>query len=362
MRLRNLLPLSAALLLAACAEQAPSTPPTTKPVKVEVAGARAGPTVDSFVGTIRARQRTELSFETYGRLHSIKVDVGDHVRAGQVLAQLDEAPTRWRLDKAVAERKAASVTLTERETWLRQQEALMRDNIIAPAALQLAQASYQQAVSQLTAAEAAVASARRDLELTRITAPFDGRIVARLAQPFVDIAAGQSVLQLEAGQEYELISMLPDVVAEKLAIGKEAFAYSGEQRLALKLARLSSRSENGSLVQAIFQIKDAPANIRSGTVVELELARAEDAQLTLPNTALINANDGKTTNVFIIKSGSLHRRAITTDGHLLPNGRIAITSGVANGEHVVIAGTAFLKDGQAVVEHQSQTILQGVSQ
>lgn len=362
MRLRSLFPLSAALLLAACAEQAPSPPPAAKPVKVEVAGTRSGPSVDSFVGTIRARQRTELSFETYGRLHSVKVDVGDRVHAGQVLAQLDEAPTRWRLDKAIAERKAASAVLAERQTWLHQQEALARDNIIAPAALQVAQASYQQAVSQLAVAEAAVASARRDTELTRITAPFDGRVVARLAQPFVDIAAGQSVLQVESGQDYELVSLLPDVVAEKLTIGKDAYAHNGDQRIAIKLARLSSRSESGSLVQAIFQIKDAPANLRSGTVVELELLRTDASLLTLPNTALINADDGKTTHVFIVKSGSLHRRAITTDGRLLPNGRIAVTKGVANGEHVVIAGTAFLKEGQAAVEHRPQTMLQGVNQ
>ena len=138
MRTRSLCALSAALLLAACAEHAPPPAAPAKPVKIEIAGDSARQQADSFVGTLRARQRTDLSFETSGRLTLIKADVGDQVRAGQVLAQLDPAPARWRLDKAVADRNAANATLAERQTWLRQQEALARDGIISPAALQAA--------------------------------------------------------------------------------------------------------------------------------------------------------------------------------------------------------------------------------
>lgn len=362
MRPRSLCAIGAALLLAACAEHAPPPAASAKPVKIEVAGDRASQAADSFVGTLRARQRTDLSFETSGRLTIIKADVGDQVRAGQVLAQLDPAPARWRLDKAAADRNAANATLAERQTWLRQQEALARDGIISPAALQAAQASHQQAVSQQAAAEAAVAAARRDLDLTRITAPFDGQVVARPAQPFIDVAPGQAILQLESGHALELVAQLPDAVAARLKPGVTAYARSGQDRLDVKLERLSGRSDNGSLAQAVFRVENAPATMRSGAAVALELPLQAAQALTLPASAIITANDAGNPSVFIVKDGSLERRKVSTGGRLLPEGRVAITSGVQAGDQVVVAGTAFLNEGQAVVAHRSQTLLQGARQ
>jgi len=362
MRTRSLCALSAALLLAACAEHAPPPAAPAKPVKIEIAGDSARQQADSFVGTLRARQRTDLSFETSGRLTLIKADVGDQVHAGQVLAQLDPAPARWRLDKAVADRNAANATLTERQTWLRQQEALARDGIISPAALQAAQASHQLAASQQAAAEAAVATARRDLDLTRITAPFDGQVVSRSAQPFIDVASGQTILQLESGNALELVAQLPDTVAARLKPGMAAQASSGSDRLTVKLERISGRSDNGSLVQAIFRVEQAPASVRSGAAVALELPRQGAQPLTLPASAIIAANDSKGASVFVVREGSVLRRPVSTDGRLLPEGRVAITSGVKQGDQVVVAGTAFLNEGQAVVAHRSQTLLQGAVQ
>jgi len=359
MRPHSLCALSAALLLAACAEHAAPGAVPAKPVKIEVAGESSKQSADSFVATLRARQRTDLGFETPGRLAAINVDVGDQVRAGQVLAKLDEAPARWRLDKAVADRNAAAATLAERQTWLRQQETLARDGIIAPAALQAAQASLQLAVSQHASAETAVATARRDLQLTRITAPFDGQVVARSAQPFTDVAPGQAILQVESGKALELVTQLPDAVAVRLAPGAPAYARSGNDRLAVKLERLSGRSDNGSLVQAIFHVDKAPANVRSGAVVDLDLPRKNSQSITLPASAVITTNDAKSASVFIVKNGSLQRRTISTNGQLLPEGRVAIDSGVSAGDQVVVAGTAFLSEGQAVFAHHPQTLLQG---
>lgn len=351
--------LAAAMLLCACAE--PSAPPAIppKPVKIEVAGNSSLHAADRFVGTLRARQRTDLSFESPGRIAAIKVDVGDRVRAGQLLAQLDDAPARWRLAAAQAEREAAATILAERQINLRQQEALERDAIISPVALQAARSSYKQAASQHEAAVAAVSAARRDLALTRITAPFDGEIAARHAQPFVDVAAGHAILHLESGSAKEVVVMLPDAIAAGLEPGAVAHAVSGKHKLALKLERLSGRSDNGSLVQAVFRIPEASPPVRSGAAVSVELARQGGAAMTLPATALIPAADAGRVSVFVVDKGILARRAVDVDKRLLADGRVAIKSGLRNGEQVVVAGTAFLHDGQPVAAHQPQSSLAG---
>lgn len=358
-----------AVMLGACTQSAELQAPPPKPVKVEVVGqAGAAGQTDSFVGTLRARQRSDLGFEAAGRVVAIHVEVGDQVKAGQVLARLDESPARWRLNNAQAESKAAAAALTERSTQLKQQEALAGDKIISATALESARAAHLQARSRLESADAALATARRDLALARITAPFDGEVVARLTQPFSDVASGQAVLQVQAGRTLEVVAMLPDAVASALVPGVKALGKSGAQTFSLILERLSARSDNGSLAQAIFRVQVPPASsgeaassLRSGSVVSVELHRTKvAASMTLPMTAVMPGTKPGEASVFVLDEDSkIARRDIQTGSTLLPESRVAISHGLKPGEQVVVAGAAFLHEGQSVAVHQPETVLPG---
>ncbi len=356
-----------AALLTGCAEPPPPTAAAPRPVKVERVADSATATHETFIGTLRARQRAELGFEQPGRIAAILVDVGDRVRAGQVLARLDASPAQWRLDKAQADRTAAAAALAERATQLRQHESLARDKIISATALEAAQTQHRLALSQLQAADAALAMARRDLTLSDIKAPFDGEIVARAAQPHSDIAAGQPVLQIEAGQTLEVVSMLPEAVAARLAPGQAATARIGTPAQTgsthpLKLERLSARSESGSLVQAVFRLDGAAPGLRSGAVVSVELPHATTtAGISVPAPALLPAAEPGSASVFLLDAaqGRLVRRAVQLGKGVLPGGRIPVSAGLHAGDQVVVAGAAFLTEGQAAVQHASTTLLHG---
>ncbi|MDH1334613.1 efflux RND transporter periplasmic adaptor subunit [Comamonas thiooxydans] len=354
--------------LAACTQPAATKAQAPKPVKVEVVGTSdAAKSSENFVGTLRARQRSDLGFETPGRLVAIAVEVGDRVRAGQVLARLDESPARWRVDKAIADRDAAAAALHERSVQLKQQEMLANDKIISATALQSARAAHQQARSQLEAADAALATARRELNLTKITAPYDGEVVGRQAQPHSDVASGQTVLQIQAGRDLEVVAMFPDAVASTLDVGSKAQGRSGQNTFPLVLEYLSSRSDSGSLVQAIYRVQPtvgskASAGLRSGGVVSVELPRAasQAAAITLPVSAILPVEQSSKAHVYVLDSDDkLELREIKTSGRLQPQGRMGIDEGLAKGERVVIAGTAFLHKGQQVAVHVPQTVLKG---
>ncbi|KAB8035784.1 efflux RND transporter periplasmic adaptor subunit [Janthinobacterium aquaticum] len=358
--------MSGLLLLAGCSHPVEPVAALPKPVKIETVGAfDAGQGRGSFVGTVRAQQRGELSFETAGRVAAVLVEVGDRVRAGQELARLDPAPARWRLDKAAADDSAAVAALAERDTQLRQQEALSRDGIISPAALETVRAAHALASSQRGVAQAALAAARRDVALTRITAPFAGAVVARLVQPFADVAPGQAIVQVQSEQAQEVLAMLPDTVASGLAPDAVARARSGNRDIPLTLERLSARSDNGSLVQAIFKLAPGHDVLRNGAVVAVELPdHAADVLLSVPMAAVMtgarSAQKPGQASVFVLdKTGTLVRRPVQTGTNLLPGSRMEIRQGVQRGDQVVVAGTAFLHEGQAAVAHQPQTLLQG---
>ncbi|CAJ0684223.1 efflux RND transporter periplasmic adaptor subunit [Ralstonia holmesii] len=357
-----------AFAMSACTPSATPVAAPPKPVKVEVVGAvKARASADSFVGTLRARQRSDLGFEAAGRVVAIPVEVGDRVRAGQVLARLDESPARWRLNKAEADRAAAAATAVERRAQLQQQEALARDKIISQTALESARAAHQLAQSQLAAADAALATARRDLALTHITAPFDGEIVARLTQPFSDVAPGQAILQIQAGNALEVVAMLPDSVAATLSSGDSAQGKSDSESFPLALERLSARSDNGSLVQAIFRVPQSAVtskHLRSGGVVSVELAnRTAPNAITVPAPAVMWGDKPGQAAVFVLdQTGKLQRRSVQAGTAVQREGRVTVSQGLTAGDRVIVAGTAFLHEGQLAQAHPTQTLLQGATE
>ncbi|MDH0865631.1 efflux RND transporter periplasmic adaptor subunit [Mitsuaria sp. GD03876] len=355
-----------AALMGGCARTSPPAPPAPRPVKVEVIGSASARLTESFLGTVRALQRSELGFESSGRVSAILVDVGDRVRSGQVLARLDEAPALRRLEKAEADRAAAAAALAERTTLLRQNESLAKDQIVSQVTLESAQTQHRIAQSQLQSAEAALALARRELTLSRITAPFDGVVVARNTQPFTDISAGAPVFQIEAGQALEVVAMLPEAVAARLSPGQSAQAVLSQTApavttLPLKLERISSRNDSGSLVQAIFRIDGAAPTLRSGAMVSLELPGAAERSVSVPAAALLpDAAPGRG-QVFVLEQAHLVGRTVQLGQGLLPDGRIPVTSGLKPGDQVVVAGAAFLSNGQAAVAHAPTTLLHGAT-
>lgn len=349
---------------AGCSNDASNTHEAAKPVKIEVIGNSSKSQTDHFIGTLRAGLRTDLGFESSGRISKILVDVGDRVRVGQPLATLDEAPARWRLEKAKADQKAAEAVLSERKSHLKQQEILAKDRIISSAALEVAQSSYQQAVSLLEAANTNLALSKRDLLLAKIVAPFDGVVVSRNSQPFTDVAAGQSILQLDSGAQYEVVTMIPDSIAVELSPGSLAHAVMDGQRTELRLKLLSGRSDNGSLVQAIFQVKSTGNEFRTGKTVRVELPRDNNTEYSLPMAAVIPENKQGLARVFVINpaDGTLQSKVVQIGDQLLPEGRVAIKKGISAGDQIVVAGPSFLHEGQRVTPYKTQTVLHEIHQ
>ena len=344
-------------LIAGCGRSTP--PPQTPPrsVKVETVRDSQGNRLP-ITGRIRIEQRADLSFEGSGRIASIAVDVGDTVRRGQTLARLDPEPAQLKLQQARADVSAANAQKAERELNFRQQQALFDDRVISPATLAAARAAYLSAKEQLDSAKATEALASRAVRTSAIVSPFNGRIVARSVQPFVDVTAGQSVLQIEGAEKAEVVGMLPAALVTKLKPGDVASAYTNANpayAISIRLESLSSRLENGALVQAIFRPVEPNSELRSGEAVLITLPIAQAQSPSVPVTALIPQTNSKQASVFVYDAGTgkVSRREITPE--TVENGRILVHDGIAVGETVVVAGAAFLVDGQAVRLYQPAT-------
>lgn len=347
-----------AAMLTACDRGAVIQADAPRAVKLETTG-RDARVQSRFVAAVRQEQRADLAFENGGRIATVLVDVGDRVQAGQVLARLDQEPMRLRLLQAQANERSASAQLAERRTQLRQQQAMLADGAVSQATLTGAQVAEEVAESQLRSAESDRALAERAMSRSELRAPFAGSVVARLSQPQADVTAGQAVLQLEGSGRPQVMAALPADAAKGLAPGSLVHAQriDAQDGVTLRLRSVSSRLESGASLQAIFDVVDAASPLRSGDSLMLALAEGGGGLPSVPLSALVAQVHRESGAVFIYQpsAGVVVRRELKL-GAILGD-RVQVASGVAPGDQVVVAGAAFLADGQKVLPFRADSHL-----
>ncbi|WP_267120704.1 efflux RND transporter periplasmic adaptor subunit, partial [Xanthomonas sacchari] len=184
----------AVLALSGCGREAAPPADAPRAVKLETVGSDAARDSTRYLAHVRQQQRADLGFEGGGRIAAIAVDVGDRVRAGQVLARLDPEPNNLRLQQAEAGVGIAAADMQQQQTQLAQQQAMFDDGAASAATLTAAKSAFAAAQAKVRSAQSDLALARRAVRQSELRAPFDGSVVARLQQPDSLVSAGQPVL------------------------------------------------------------------------------------------------------------------------------------------------------------------------
>ena len=310
-------------------------------------------------GNIAAWQEAILSAEVGGlRIAEITVNVGDSVKAGQVLATLDSASVQIDLAQAQATLAEAAAALTE-----------ARANATRAREVQASGAVSQQQVSQWLTAEKTAearllsAQAQRDAQQLRLArssvlAPDAGTISSRLATLGAVVAPGQELFRLIRGDRLEWRAEVTATELAQLRSGQSA------QIAAPASAQSGTPSNNGMLSGRIRMLAptvdvqsrnalvyvDLPANamragLRPGMQVRGEFALGNANALSLPLQA-ISMRDGFS-YVFAVGDDQRVRQIKVQLGRRSMD-RVEISSAIDNKARYVAAGTAFLSDGDLV--------------
>jgi len=178
----------------------------------------------SATGDVRAIRRARLAAQVEGFVVSFDAFEGQVVKAGELIAQLDDERARFDLDRAVAEHEAAKALVLEQEAEVERAEndldrlrQLDRDGISSPqelddaiAADRSARAMLASAEAQVTAAAANESLAKRHLKDTKIVAPFDGVVVERLSEVGQWVGAGGEIVTVVATGQVDVWIDVPE--------------------------------------------------------------------------------------------------------------------------------------------------------
>lgn len=338
---RLALPLLLAPLLAACGSDAldarAETASAVRPVAV-ASPEPAGPAAQvRATGRLESADELRLGFKVGGVVAEMAVDAGDNVRAGEVLARLDRTETG-----AAVERAAQALTKAERDL-ARADEVFARGLV--------AREVRDNAATARDIAAADLRAARFNQQFASVVAPTAGRIKARLAEAGEVVAAGQTVLTL-AGESkgWLLRAALADRDALRLAVGDAAEARIDAlpgRRFAASVARIAGAADPATgTIDVEFNVVDEAGLLRSGLIARIAATPADAAgTLSVPVSALLRA-EGAEGRVLVVSDGRASMRAVRLG--MIADGRVAVLEGLTATDRVVVAGAAYVDDGEAV--------------
>jgi len=136
----------------------------------------------TLTGDVQARVQTDLSFRVGGKIISRSVDVGDHVKANQVLARLDPKDLQNNVDSAKAEVFAAQARVTQTSAAFVRQQKLLPKGYTSQSEYDAAEAALRSNQSALKAAQAQLANANEQLSYTALVSEAAGVITERQAE------------------------------------------------------------------------------------------------------------------------------------------------------------------------------------
>jgi len=358
MRCRNLpfglMALLFALFLGACEEDTPETVERVRAIKTITVADRGAGQLRRFPGVIQAVDTSALSFEVSGNTRDVLVSAGDRVEVGERLATLDETPFRLAVEAAEAEVGRARADLAEKMTEFDRQQTLFRKGWVSQAALDQATAAKESAENQVSYAVSKLNLARRDLEKTVLSAPFAGVIASRLVEPFQEVSRGEKVFELYAEGAMEVVISVPETAIGGINLGLPAeISFPSENRQTLKgrVSEISTVAGNANAFPVKVAVGDAPPDILPGMTAEVALILGQDGDETsflIPVSALVPGEERGLGFVFVFDPTTETVSKTSVRGGGIRDNRIMIREGLAAGDIIAVAGTAFLRDGQQV--------------
>lgn len=297
-------------------------------------------------GPVSAYEEMQLGVELSGlRVTALNVDVGQVVRKGQVLLELDHRT----LDSSLAQAEAATNEANAALTLARAQQVrgskLASTQLISAADLDQLQVTTTQAEARLATARASRDEARLQRDFALLRAPADGVISKRLVQPGQVVSAGSELLRLIRDGRLEWRAELPENQLAQVAVGNQISLSYGGQQITGRIRAVSPGIDDQTRTGTIYADLPAPGPLKPGTFVEGRILTGNGQALMVPSAAVVQ-RDGHSYVFVTPDKQSVQRRRVRTGQ--TASGRVEIVEGLKAGEQVVSEGAGFLGDGDRV--------------
>jgi RND family efflux transporter MFP subunit len=309
-----------------------------------------------FAGEVRAQTESALGFRVGGKLTQRQAELGQRVKVGQVLAQLDPKDYQLAADAARAQLAAAATNRDLASADYKRYKELKEQNFISGAQLEQRDSAYKAAQAQVQQAQAQLSSQGNQAAYTRLVSDVAGVVTAIAAEPGQVVAAGSPVVRVARDGARDVVFVVPEdrVAAVTLGSAVEVRVWASKTTLEGKVREVAASADPMTRtfqVKVAIDEKTAPALGTTVSVLPKALSHAGTPVLKLPTSALKQEANGRTA-VWLVDPSTMTLKSqpvvvATADGNLT-----VIASGLQPGMQVVAAGVYVLYEGQKISYYQ----------
>lgn len=354
MRTTLLLSLSSLALLAACTKAEPLPAPVRAVRTMVISSQTAGGSYE-YAAEVRPRTESRLGFRVGGKIVRRAVNVGDTVRAGQVLAQLDPQDLKLGQEAAVASLVAAQANLDQSLADFKRFKELRDQGFISSAELERRETALKAAQAQFDQARAQASVQGNQADYATLVADANGVITGVDAEPGMVVAAGTPVVRLAHDGPRDVVFNVPE---NKVNLLKELAAQPSGLKARLWgandtfEARIHEIAAAADPVTRTFAVKANLGRTPLGVVrlgqtatIVAELPR-QAGVIKLPLSAL-RESEGKA-NVWIVDKATMTVRSKLVQLAGADGNDAVVTGGLSAGDVVVTAGVHVLNPNEPV--------------
>lgn len=350
-------------------DTAPAAPPAT-PVSVATVEQRDLINWAEYSGRLEAVERVELRSRVSGVVEAVHFQQGSLVKQGDLLFSIDQAPYQAEFERAQAQVVAAEARVALAATEHERGQRLMSTQNVSQRDLDTRLNALREAQANQKAAEAAVRTARLNLDYTQIRAPISGRI-GRLEVTvgnLIAAGAGSSLLTTLVSVDPIYAGFSADEKAVLQALATLPPSSGGPRRLDLIPVQMGTATSEGTPITGKLQFVDNAVDAGSGTVrvraifdnpdgtlmpgqfVRIRLGQARSEPALVINERAVGTDQSKKF-VFVVGSDSKAVWREVTLGAGAEGLRI-VTSGLKAGEQIVVNGLQRIRPGATVAPEQ----------
>jgi membrane fusion protein, multidrug efflux system len=355
--------LAALALLTGCSQPAPPQEPI-RAVKVLTVGVNAFGSGHEYSGEVRAQVESRLGFRVGGKIIKRQAELGQRVKVGQVLAQLDPQDYKLAADAARAQVAAAATNRDLAAADFKRYKELKDQNFISGAELERRETTLKAAQAQLEQAQSQFAVQGNQASYASLVADVAGVITAIEAEPGQVVTAGAPVVRIAADGLRDVVFSVPEDKLPTIKPGApmKIRLWAQNAELPGKVREVAASTDPVTRTYSVkvsIESKEPPPLGSTVYVLPDAAAAAAIPVIKLPTTAL--RQEGASTAVWVVDKSSMTVRSQTILIATADGNDVVVASGLQPGMLVVSAGVHVLSPGQKVSFFQPAVVASATS-
>ncbi|MCO5063876.1 MAG: efflux RND transporter periplasmic adaptor subunit [Rhizobiaceae bacterium] len=339
-----------AAVLSACSDEKKETAASPRLVRVVVIDENKGGQTVELAGTVESQVEVGLGFRIGGRVIERLVNVGDTVKAGQIIARLDASDEENGLRAAEAALTAAESQLSEARLTYDRQRRLYERQVVALAAVDRAEQALNSAQAHVDSAQAQARIVHRRLEDTVLYADSLGVVTAVGVEAGEVAAAGRPIVQIARDEGKDAVFNVPAATIANSPPDPEVLVALSMSPGVTAQGRIREVAPRADAATGTFQVRvgliDPPAEMRLGSTVTGQAHFGGVGGIEIPASALTRTEGAPAVWVVDPATNKVALRKI--DIADFSPASVLVSDGLEVGELVVTAGVQALRPGQEV--------------